>query len=167
MNESYVECLVARKPSPLNAVFKILIYGATAICVIMALFSSMTIMFIPAIAFCVVIYFLIPNLNLEFDYLYLDKEISIDKVMNKAKRKRLCVLDLNKMEFIAPENSHELDSFKSRGIKIKDYSSMDPEANKYILVYNGGNGVELLCMEPDVALLKCIKTVFPRKVREY
>ena len=167
MNDSYVECMVARKPNPLNMILKVLIYAATAISVIMGLFFGMLIMIAVAIGLVLLIYFWVPGLDLEFEYLYLDKEICIDKVMNKQKRKRICVLDLNKMDFIAPETSHELDSFKSRGIKIKDYSSQDSEVKKHILVYNGDKGTELICIEPNGALLKCIKTVFPRKVREY
>lgn len=167
MNESYVECMVARKPNPLNSVIKVLVYAATAISVIMALLFGLPFMIVVAVGLVLVIYFLLPSLDLEFEYLYLDKEISIDKVMNKQKRKRICVLDLNKMEMIAPETSHELDSYKSRGIKIQDYSSKDPEIKKHILVYNGAKGVELICMEPNAALMKCIKNVFPRKIREY
>lgn len=167
MNDSYVECMVARKASPLNLVVKVLIYAATAISIIMALFFGMVIMIAVAVGLVLLIYFWVPSLDLEFEYLYLDKEINIDKVMNKQKRKRVCVLDLNKMELIAPETSHELDSYKSRGIKIQDYSSKDPEVKKHIIVYNGNKGTELICIEPNGALLKCVKSVFPRKVREY
>ena len=166
MNDSYVECLVKRKSSPFNVLIKGVIYAATATCALVAL-AGVTLMFIPVIGLGLLIYFWMPNLDLEFEYLYLDKEISIDKVMNKQKRKRVIVLDLNKMEFIAPENSHELDSFKSRNPKIKDFSSKDPEVRKHILVYNGDAGSELICIEPNGELLKCIKTVFPRKVREF
>lgn len=166
MNDSYVECLVKRKPNPLNILIKGVIYAATVTCAILAL-SGLVVMFVPVIGLGLLIYFWMPNLDLEFEYLYLDKEISIDKVMNKQKRKRVVTLDLNKMEFIAPETSHELDSYKSRNLKIKDFSSKDPEVKKQILVYNGTSGTELYCIEPNGELLKCIKTVFPRKIREF
>ena len=166
MNDSYVECLVKRKANPLNVVIKAVIYAATATCAIFAL-MGIVVMFVPVIGLGLLIYFWMPNLDLEFEYLYLDKEISIDKVMNKQKRKRVSTLDLNKMEFIAPENSHELDSYKSRNPKMKDYSSNDPEIKKHILVYNGDAGVELIKIEPNGEMLKAIKTVFPRKVREF
>lgn len=166
MNDTYVECLIKKKPNPLNVLIKAVIYAATATCAILAL-SGLLIMFVPTIGLGLLIYFWMPNLDLEYEYLYLDKEISIDKVMNKQKRKRVATLDLNKMELMAPENSHELDSYKNRNPKIKDYSSKEPEAKRYILVYNGNAGVELHCIEPNAEMLKCIKSVFPRKIREY
>ncbi|NLG04069.1 MAG: hypothetical protein GX567_09625 [Clostridia bacterium] len=166
MNDSYVECMVPRKSSPFSGLIKVLVYALTAICVLLAV-MGLPILFIPAIALGLVIYFLLPGLSVEYEYLYLDKEISIDKVLNKQKRKRVRVLDLNKMELLAPDTSHELDSYKSRRIKIQDYSSGNPENKKHIMVYNGGNGTELICLEPNAAMIKCIKTVSPRKIFEY
>ncbi len=166
MNDSYVECMVKRKDSVWNPIIKGVIYALTVISAILAL-MGMVVMYIPVIGLILLIIFWMPNLDLEFEYLYLDKEITIDKVMNKQKRKRICVLDLNKMEFIAPENSHELDSYKNRNAKTRDFSSKDPEAKKHVMVYNAESGAELICMEPNVEMLKAIRTVFPRKIREY
>lgn len=166
MSDSYVECMVKRKANPLNPLIKGAIYALTATCAILAL-MGIPIMFIPTIGLGLLIYFWMPNLDLEFEYLYLDKEITIDKVMNKQKRKRALVLDLNKMEFIAPESSHELDSYKNRNPKIKDFSSKDPEVKKQILVYNADGGTELICFEPNAEMIKAIKNVFPRKIREF
>ena len=166
MNDSYVECMVPRKSSPFSGLIRVLVYALTAISLILAT-MGFPIMFIPTIALGLVIYFLLPSLVVEFEYLYLDKEISIDKVLNRQKRKKVRVLDLNKMELLAPETSHELDSYKSRGLKIQDYSSRDPEKKKHIMVYNGEKGTELICLEPNAAMIKCIKTVSPRKIFEY
>ena len=166
MNESYVECMVARKPNPIATVAKISIYAlAGAFCVMGVI--GYTVMFVPGLVLIGLGYFLLPNLDLEFEYLYLDKEITIDKVLAKQKRKRIIVIDLNKMEKIAPINSHELDFYKSRKTPMKDYSSMMPDAKLYVLVYHDNTGEQLICMEPSAELLRAIKTVFPRKVIEY
>ena len=43
---------------------------------------------IPAILFGVAAYFVYMNTDLEYEYLYLDRELTVDKVMAKSKRKR-------------------------------------------------------------------------------
>ncbi len=166
MNESYVECMVARKQNPFALVIRILVYAfAGAFCVMGVI--GYTLMFVPGLAMIAVRYFLLPGMDLEFEYLYLDKEITIDKVMSKQKRKRVTVLDLNKMEVMAPIRSHALDSYKSRNVSMKDYSSKNADANVFVIAYHDNNKEEMIAIEPNVDMLKAIKTVFPRKVIEY
>lgn len=166
MNDSYVECMVARKQSPFAAAIKILVYAlAGAFCVMGVI--GYTRMFIPGLAFIAVGYFLLPGMDLEFEYLYLDKELTIDKVLAKQKRKRVLALDLNKMQFVAPINSHELDSYKSRKVPMRDCSSKKADAKPYVILYHDNNKEEMICFEPNTEMLKAIKTVFPRKVIEY
>ena len=166
MNDCYVECLVARKSSPLLAFLKILLYGLAAALAIAGIIGF-GIAFIPAILLAVLAYFVLPMMDLEFEYLYMNKEISIDKIMAKEKRKKVTSIDLNKMEIMAPFNSHELDSYKARNLKINDYSSKLPDSKPFAIVYQTENAQEIALIEPNEAMLKAIKTVFPRKVVEY
>ncbi|NLD98311.1 MAG: hypothetical protein GX640_00420 [Fibrobacter sp.] len=167
MSDTYVECMIARKSNPFYVAVKVLLYVLTALCVFLVILGGAAIMLIPAAILGNLIYFWVPGFDLEFEYLYLDKEISIDKILGRRRRKKVRVIDLNKVDMIAPEFSHELDAYKDRGIKKLDYSSKDPAVTKHIFVYNGEHGTELICMEPNADMLKCIKNVFPRKLREY
>lgn len=165
MNDTYVEVMVKKKDSPLLGIGRILVWGIAIACLLVGLISKLFL--IPAVILGVVAYFVFPMLDIEYEYLYLDKEISIDKVMSKERRKHVCTLDLSKMEVMAPDNSHELDSYKARNLSVKDYSSRTEDAKPYMVVYNGDAGLELIKIEPNAAMLKAIKTVFPRKVVEY
>lgn len=166
MNDTYVEVMVKKKDSPLYGVAKVLIWGIAVACLVLGAFG-ITILFVPAIVFGCIAYFALPNLDVEYEYLYLDKEISIDKVLAREKRKHCVTLDLSKMEVMAPENSHELDSYKARNLKIRDFSSRIPEAKSYMIAYNENDGMVLVKIEPNTEMLKAIKQVFPRKVVEY
>lgn len=163
MGDTYVECLVARKSGMMSVVVKALLYGVTAFCVIAGLFYSF-IFLIVAIAFIIVSVFVAPSLDLEFEYLYMDKELSVDKIMSKSKRKKVKTFDLNKMEILAPEKSHEMDSYKNRNIKVLDYSSKDENDNIYLMMYRDEEGECLVRFNPNEEMLKAIKTVLPRKV---
>ena len=167
MNDTYVEVMVDRKTSPLLGAFRIILYALAIVCFMMAIVGS-GVFFVGAIAFAVVAYFVLPNFDLEYEYLYIDKEISIDKIMAKEKRKHVQTIDLNKMEVIAPVKSHELDQYKARGLKTYDFTSGNEDARVYTVVYeNGGAGTVMVNIEPNEEMLRAIKNVFPRKVLEY
>ena len=166
MNDTYVEVMVDRKTSPLLGVARIVLYALAIVCFVMAIVGS-GVFFVGAIAFAVVAYFVLPNFDLEYEYLYIDKEISIDKIMAKEKRKHVQTIDLNKMEVIAPVKSHELDQYKARGLKTYDFTSGNEDARVYTVVYeNGGAGTVMVNIEPNEEMLRAIKNVFPRKVLE-
>lgn len=167
MNEAYVEHMVARRQNPLAKVLKVV---AIALAVILCLigFTIMNFWYlVPAVILGIVIYFFIPRLDVEFEYLYLDKEITIDKIFSKETRKRAMVVDLNKMEFMAPYNSHELDSYKSRKVPVKDFSSKEEGSKPYAIAYRDQSGDALILIEPNDEMLKLIRQVFPRKVLDY
>ncbi|MCM1267183.1 MAG: DUF6106 family protein [Bacteroidales bacterium] len=161
MSETYVECLVARKGSTLIRFSKILFIMLTVVFVIIGM------VFVPgflvAIVTGVAAYFSYMNADIEYEYLYLDREVSVDKVMAKSRRKRVGSYDLEKMEIFAPLNSHRLDSYKNRQLKTLDYSSgiaAQPE-KRYMMIWNGDTKIIL---EPNAEMIKAIQGISPRKV---
>ena len=162
MSESYIEVMVQRKPSGTMLFLKYLLAGL-AVVSFMASFVLGHLLIILAIAFGVGAYFVGMNANIEYEYLYLDKEITIDKVMNKSKRKRVGVYQVDKMEILAPLKSYHLDSFKNRQVKELDYSSGvagQPET-RYCFYYEGS---QKIIFEPNDEFIKLVKNVAPRKV---
>ena len=167
MNEAYVEHMVAKKPNPLTKVLKVVVI---ALAVLLCAIGFMTLKFyylIPAVVLGLVAYFLLPRLDVEFEYLYLDKEITIDKIFSKQSRKRAMVVDLNKMEIMAPITSHEFDSYRNRKVPVKDFSSREPDTKPYGIACHGPQGDMLVIIEPNAEMLKAIKTAFPRKLLDF
>ena len=120
MSDSYVEWLVKAKQPAWAKILKVLLITLTVLsCLVMFVF----IIFLPvALAAGVGAYFLNMYTDLEYEYLYLDKELSVDKIMAKSKRKRVGTYSLDRMEVFAPVYSYHLDNFKNRQVKEKDYS---------------------------------------------
>lgn len=166
MNETYVECLVPHKKSPLAGFFKVAMYALAAIMFLFGLLGY-AVAFVPAIVFVLLAYFVSPMFDIEYEYLYVDKTISIDKVMSKEKRKHVVDIDLNKMEIMALYSSHELDSYKASNTPYKEYASGEDGAKVYVIVIPDAEGRKMFGIEPNEAMLSAIKTVFPRKVIEY
>lgn len=163
MSDTYVECMVARKTSAMMIVLKYLLIALCGLCVFLALGFNSGILFIFAILFGVLVYLVSSNSSVEFEYLYLDKEITVDKVINKARRKRVATFELEKIEIVAPIKSHELDSFRNRNAKTEDYSSgvENQPDHRFMFFYNGTTKV---IFEPSPEMVKVLKNVAPRKV---
>ena len=163
MSDAYVECLVKAKGSML---LKFLQIGLIVVTAIFG-FLGITFMIWPALLIAVATgvgaYFAYMNADIEYEYLYLDKEITIDKVMAKSRRKRVGVFTLERMEVLAPVKSYHLDNFKNRNVKVLDYSigvEEQPDL-RYALYYDGG--VKLI-LSPSEEMVKVLKNVAPRKV---
>lgn len=163
MNESYKELLVKKPSGAKETLFKVLILAPTIIAGLLTLLTGSIILFIVTVALGVGCFFVFQRTNIEYEYLYLDKEISIDKIMGQAKRKRVLTLDVNKIEILAPQKSYQLDSYRNRQVKTIDYSAGEdlPELKLYEMYYEGNQKI-LLNLDEDFA--KTVKGIAPRKV---
>ena len=54
------------------------------------------------------------NLNVEYEYVFVNGDLDIDKIMNKARRKRMFSVDADQMELLAPVGSVELNAVSKR-----------------------------------------------------
>jgi len=160
VSETYVECLVARKSSFAVRFLKTLLIMLT-VCFVLIAMAGFVPGFLVAIGTGVGAYFAYMNADLEYEYLYIDKEINIDKVMAKSRRKRVATYDIQRMEVFAPVKSYHLDAFKNREMKSVDYSSRMDDNKKYMMVYEGNLKIFL---EPSPEMVKAIQMVAPRKV---
>lgn len=162
MGDTYVECLVKGKPSGIAKVLKVFLILLIVLFVISIIITGMVGIFLAAIT-GVGLYFVNLYTNIEYEYLYLDKEITIDRVLGRAKRKRMAVYSIDRMEVIAPVRSHHLDAYRNRQVKTIDYSSLeDVKADQgYAMYYEGG---ERILLSPDEDMIKAMKNAAPRKV---
>lgn len=161
MNESYVECLVARRPSGGMMALKVLLIVVTVIGILGGMIAFP--LLIVAVAAAVGAYFASLYSSLEYEYLYVDKEISVDKILNKTKRKKAEKFELDRMEIFAPVNSWHLDNYKNRQFKTTDYSSgvAGQPDRRYAMIYNGERKI---LFEPNQEMVKAMQAVAPRKV---
>lgn len=162
MSETYVECLVKHKNSIVGTILKWVLILITAFFGFFGI-MGVTIALVIAVVTGILAYIVSLRSNLEYEYLYFDKEITIDKIMNKSKRKRIEVLEVDRMEIIAPIKSHHLDSYRNRNLKTTDYSIGEEKQpdNRFVMYYNGERRI---IMSPSPEFLKAIRTVAPRKV---
>jgi hypothetical protein len=155
--------MVKRKP---NIAMKLLYYillSFTIVAVLLFLVSSSIVVALVAGLLAILTYFASLYTEIEYEYLYVDRQISVDKVLNRSRRKRVAAYDLERMEILAPFNSHRLDSYRQRSVKTSDYSygkKLEPDL-RFAFYYDGK---EQVIFEPNEEMVKAISMVAPRKV---
>ena len=166
MDTGCLEVIVNRKP---NTLIKAVCYGACVLTVCFCLLAFMTsLLFLIPAALCAAAanYFWLES-AVDFEYVYVDKELRVAKIMQKQRRKELAVYDLTQMEVLAPVGSYHLDGFKNKDLKVIDYSSQGDEnkASRYALILSDGTEL-ILDMVGDYSsrILDLIRTFSPRKV---
>jgi len=166
MNETYVECMVKKHTKAGMKFLKYFLICLSVLIVIASLIVGLPIGLILGIVFGVAAYFVSTYSEVEFEYLYVDRQISVDKIFSQSKRKTVAKYDVEKIEILAPIKSDKLSDYKNRQVKELDYSSglEDKPDKRYVFYYDGK---EKIVFEPNEAFVKAIANVAPRKVSTY
>lgn len=128
-------------------------------------FSSAIGLFFVVIIDALILVFL-PTKNIAYEYVFVDGQIDFDCIYGGAKRKNLAKVDLEKTDVVAPEGSHELDSYQN--LKCDDYSSGFGEHKHYILVSRDEKGTSVkIKFTPDDKMLENMKMKARSKIKEY
>lgn len=161
MSDLYSELLVQRKQDSKDMLIR---YGLIALIAIAVAGGIVIhpILFIVAIVLGVAAYFVLPRLDVEFEYLHVNDELDVDKIFSKSKRKKAQSIDLNKTEVLAPLGSHHLDPYKN--LKTVDYSANDSEKKPYVLVITSEKEQQKIMLQLDKSMLDNIRRRMPRKV---
>lgn len=162
INETYVECLVKAQSSLKFKIIKTLLIIAT---VISALFSLALgpWMITLALVFGLSAFTVSPLVHIEYEYLYVDRDLTVDKILNRKSRKRVATYSLSKIEIMAPFRSYRLDDYRNRQVTEKDYSIGKEEKpdRRYVMYYEGN---QRIILSPSEELIQAMKYVAPRKV---
>lgn len=162
MNDTYAEWLVKRKtPAYAIAVKALMIF----LCVIGAFLSIITAFgFILFFAFGAATYFVFQRMNLEYEYVVVNDQITIDKIMGQARRKKAWEGSLETIQIIAPVDSYLIKDYQREGMKTLDFTSHMQGARVYAIIEQKGEVATKILFEPNDKVLECLWQKGPRKV---
>lgn len=160
MNDFYTEYLVRRK-TPLASILLVSLCAALTLISFFAIIVMPFGVIVPAVLGCVT-YFVHRSVNLEYEYLYVNGDLDVDKIMAKTKRKRVFTCNMRDLEILAPAGSAELMSFQN--VKPKDYSSNIPGHKKYEMILITAGEKHRIIFEPNQTILDGVRMIAPRKV---
>ena len=164
MSDLYTEESIKKEKTGREMLIKAALIAGTVLSVLSFMILGWIALILIA-GFAVADYFIIPSLDLEYEYLYVNGELDIDKIMSKQKRKRVFSGDISALELMAPSQSHELDHYRSRSdVKAKDFSSGKQDAKTFTMILKKEQGIEMVTFEPSDIILKDMKRMAPREV---
>ena len=134
-----------------------------AICIILpivdllVLHSALLLFFVVVIDAVMIV--LLPKKQTAYEYVFVDGQIDFDAIYGGEQR-----VNIEKVDIVAPEQSHALDSYQQ--IPLKDCSSGFDKDRHYIAVYRGddGNSVRIR-FTPDETLLNNMKAKARSKIQ--
>lgn len=160
MGDTYIELLVKKPDSKTASLLHNLMIVVGVVFFLAALYRIFFV--IPAVLFLGLSF--IPNLytNLEYEYLYLDKELTVDRIRKETSRKTVGVYKLDNLEIMAPKGSSRMEGYKQ--LQVVDYSSGSEEGHPYeIVAESKGQKIRIL-IDTSEALLSTIKKTIPRNI---
>lgn len=164
VSDLYKEHLVKKEPTAKDRLVR---FGSITLTVLFLAAGLLMhpLFLIPGVALGVVSYiFLIPNTDVEYEYLLVNHSLDVDKVMAKSKRKKLRSFDLSAADIIAPVNSHRMDYYNSNtNMKVLDFSSGNPEHKRFAFVIRDEGTATKVIIEPDEAMANSMRQSMPNK----
>ena len=164
MDEVFVEQIVKKKIS----ISGILMRAIAIIFVLAGIFSMLIIgalgLTITALLIYVT-YIIWGYTSVEYEYSFLNGELSIDKIMGQRKRKTIACYDIKNAEIVAPSMSDEVVS-KIYNTITKDYSTRCRNANLYSMIVNDSDGRKQVIFEPNEKVLDAMYHVKPSIVKK-
>ena len=162
-SDVYIEQIVKRKDKwyrfPMYFLYVLGVLGS----IILIFFQSWA--FLILVAAVLVTLFTWRYFSVEFEYIFVTGELSIDKICTKSMRKKGRKLEMSEVLSV---DLKESDSAKrilqSPKVKAEDYSSGYGEAPVVMITFNDRGETKYLLFEPNDAILTAIRHSIPGKV---
>ena len=162
MSEAYTELLIKRRPSFGLVLAKSLLIGLTGACLVLTLLGN-PFTILGMVVFGAIFFVVRGKTDLEYEYLYVGGELSVDKIIGKQKRKPVINMAMEKIDLVAPTNSEHLNEYKNKSLKKIDLTSNTGKPS-YTVIYHGKEIQYRVLMELNKEIVDAMYNVAPRKV---
>lgn len=169
MGDVFKEQLVKKESNAKNALIKGGVIGATLlIFLILSAFNSNPLVsaVFPFVFLALIggAYFLFTMQNVEYEYIYTNGELDIDRITNRSRRKRVFSSDIRAMEIVAHIEDKDYANEFANLQKTMDFSSGKIKPNTYVARISYGEKMVKLIIEPNETIQQAMSTVLsPRK----
>lgn len=164
MEEVFVEQIIKRKISGSGLLLRFLSILIVLLSLLLVFFLGMLGITI-TVLLCYLTYLCWTYTSIEYEYSFLNGELTIDKIMGQRKRKTVDTFDIKQAEIVAPSSSDEVMRVV-RNIKTIDYSSGYRSNNLYSIIINAGAGAVQVMIEPDEKVIEAMYHVRPNIVKK-
>lgn len=160
MGDFYTEQMVKKQTNMKDIAIKAVLVAVTIVSFLVLLMFPFGI--IAPVVMIVLDVIMFQRLNVEYEYLFVNGDLDIDKIMNKARRKKVFSMNVADMEVLAPADSAELRQYQNA--RTYDFTSGTGQAKVYALVVAGQGELKKVIFEPNEEILEGFFLMAPRKV---
>lgn len=164
MNQLYAESGVKRKDTVSTMAIRFLLILGIVFGVLLMLLGSFYAVI--GVFIVVLMIFIFPRLNIEYEYVFVDGQIDFDRISAKSKRKTMLRIDLEQVEIVAQQGSHALDGFTYVKSEFKDFTSGNKTNKPYIIIANAEDKKYRIAFEPSEKMLSMMRQKSPRKISQ-
>lgn len=163
MGEVYHEWMIKRRMTVTGIALRVLF---VLMCIASVLLSVVfgPISFVVGVALAYLTRYIFQMTDIEFEYLYLSGECQVDKICGKMRRKGCGKIEMDKVEIIAPEGHEDLAQYEKQVYKLRDFSSLEKDADRYIVFERKDSSLIKVIFEPNEDIIKEMQLTSPRKV---
>lgn len=111
-------------------------------------------------------FFLRKKLYVEFEYVFTNGDIDVDKIVEMKKRSKVISFDIKNVELLAPEDSYEVKDFSNKPSKVVTCYPSTNDKKVYIAMVTGGNERMQVRFAPDEELINLCFKYNPRAVKK-
>lgn len=164
MESQYFEHLVHCNSSAAKIIRVIGVIGFVLSLVLIPI--SMITGIIACVLMAVVFWFSNQEAGKEYEYVYIDGDISFDAVYNKSRRKTKGKTSWEETRLVCKNGSPELEGYRQKNAKIQNFTSNDKNAEGiYALVTEAGGTPTITLFEPAPEMLEMMWRKSPSKVK--
>ena len=160
--DGIIEVLVKKEKTTAD---KAKVFGLYALAVIIAVFSYIFVrgfsIIITAAAFYVV-YIFSANFDLEFEYCILDKDLIVDKIMSKRKRKQ--VAEMNGIDVVAITSAGNKEVLNRFAVQKTIFAAEKEDDENMVFIGKTKSGMTKLIIKSDERIMERYKMVMPSKI---
>lgn len=167
-NDVFNEQLVKKETTVKDNLIKLGIgVGFVAIFMLLSTFEFFVGIMIPVLfLFIFLAWFVIKRMNVEFEYIFTNGDIDIDKISDRTKRKHLLTIDSRTIEkVVSMKNQRAVETLGSAS-KTYDVSSGKILDNTYCFICESEGKKIKIIFEPNEKMYHAIKSYNPKAFRE-
>ncbi|HHX72350.1 MAG TPA: hypothetical protein GX701_05415 [Clostridiales bacterium] len=166
METGYIEYMVRRLPQPMDALKKlgIALVGIAIMAAGIIWAGILSILIIGGVL--VGVFWLYKQFEIEYEYIYTDGQLDVDKIIARERRKSVLTIDVTEFEVFAPVKPEYFGAFEKQEFQRRIDASTSPlSKERWFAVYQGEGGKTLLIFEPNQTIIQAIRRQIPSRVQ--
>lgn len=166
MEEVFVERIIKRKLSVAGLLLRMLSVLVVAFVGMLAIILLGILGFTVTVLLVYLAYLCWSYTSIEYEYSFLNGELTIDKIMGQRKRKNVDNYDIRKAEIIAKTSSDEIIRKSGNVTRRVDYSTGYQSDELYSIIINDGSGTVEVVFEPNEKMIDAMYHVRPNLIKK-